>query len=97
MTNKLTADEILKITNCNDSIYLVTRAEIETLNRKFSGLATVNEKIDRSRFRDMLADTFGVDDSLIMDRGIQSLTSVSLIWMQIIISHLMSMQKVHNN
>ncbi len=78
MTNRLTADEILKITNCICIHNLVTRAEIETLNRKFSCLATVNEKIDRSRFRDMLADTFGVDDSLIMDRGIQSLTSVSL-------------------
>lgn len=26
-------------------------------------------KIDRARFRDLLADVFGVDDSLLMDRG----------------------------
>jgi hypothetical protein len=49
---------------------------VEALNRHFLSLAGVNEKIDRSRFRDMLADIFGVDDSLIMDRGIIILKSI---------------------
>lgn len=52
---------------------------METLNRHFSSLAGVNDKIDRSRFRDMLADIFGVDDSLIMDRGNSLLKSLSLL------------------
>ncbi|KAH6564514.1 hypothetical protein BASA50_001471 [Batrachochytrium salamandrivorans] len=54
-------EDLLKITNFN-------RAEVETLSRNFSLVAQANDKIDRSRFRDILADTFGVDDSLIMDR-----------------------------
>ncbi|KAJ3293383.1 EF-hand calcium-binding domain-containing protein 1 [Borealophlyctis nickersoniae] len=33
-----------------------------------AGVGEVVGRIDRSRFRDLLADTFGVDDSLIMDR-----------------------------
>ena len=32
-------------------------------------MASNGDKIDRSRFRDMLVDQFGIDDSLIMDRG----------------------------
>lgn len=52
---------MLKLTNFN-------RLEIETLTKRFSELAGQTDKIDRSRFRDILADTFGVDDSLIMDR-----------------------------
>ncbi|KAJ3138508.1 EF-hand calcium-binding domain-containing protein 1 [Physocladia obscura] len=43
--------------------------ELETLTRHFTELAVQMDKIDRSRFRDLLADTFGVDDSLLMDRG----------------------------
>ena len=27
------------------------------------------DKLDRSKFRDLLADAFNIDDSLIMDRG----------------------------
>ncbi|OAJ39402.1 hypothetical protein BDEG_23253 [Batrachochytrium dendrobatidis JEL423] len=46
----------------------VSRAEIDILGRSFTLTAQTSDKIDRSRFRDMLADTFGVDDSLIMDR-----------------------------
>ncbi|KAJ3212648.1 EF-hand calcium-binding domain-containing protein 1 [Dinochytrium kinnereticum] len=43
--------------------------EIDTLNKRFGDLVAPQlDKIDRSRFRDLLADTFGVDDSLIMDR-----------------------------
>ncbi|KAJ3259812.1 EF-hand calcium-binding domain-containing protein 1 [Boothiomyces macroporosus] len=61
MAGRLPVEDIIKITN-------FTRPEVETLNRHFSSLAGVNDKIDRSRFRDMLADIFGVDDSLIMDR-----------------------------
>ncbi|KAI8832871.1 hypothetical protein BC829DRAFT_355780, partial [Chytridium lagenaria] len=50
--------------------HLVNRQELEVLNRRFSELVAPQlDKIDRSRFRDLLADTFGVDDSLIMDRG----------------------------
>ncbi|KAJ3332866.1 EF-hand calcium-binding domain-containing protein 1 [Blyttiomyces sp. JEL0837] len=47
---------------------LVTKNEIEILTKHFVELAPQMDKIDRSRFRDLLADTFGVDDSLIMDR-----------------------------
>eukprot|EP00842_Homolaphlyctis_polyrhiza_P006902 jgi/Hompol1/800/HPOL_005445-RA len=58
---RMTVEDLLKLTNFN-------RQDIEILSRNFSAVAQVNDKIDRSRFRDMLADTFGVDDSLIMDR-----------------------------
>ncbi len=48
-----------------------SRSEIERLGQIYSELAaSSNDKIDRSTFRDMLADQFGVDDSLIMDRGV---------------------------
>ncbi|KAJ3276584.1 EF-hand calcium-binding domain-containing protein 1 [Terramyces sp. JEL0728] len=69
MAGRLPVEDIIKITNCNQALMLVARPEVETLNRYFSSLAGANDKIDRSRFRDMLADIFGVDDSLIMDRG----------------------------
>jgi Ca2+-binding EF-hand superfamily protein len=39
------------------------------VSKAFSELASTSDKIDRSRFRDMLIDQFGIDDSLIMDRG----------------------------
>ncbi|EGF82885.1 hypothetical protein BATDEDRAFT_86384 [Batrachochytrium dendrobatidis JAM81] len=54
-------EDLLKTTN-------FSRAEIDILGRSFTLTAQTSDKIDRSRFRDMLADTFGVDDSLIMDR-----------------------------
>ncbi|KAI8922714.1 hypothetical protein BC831DRAFT_474806 [Entophlyctis helioformis] len=60
-STRMTLEDLLKLTNFN-------RQEIDTLSRHFASLAQANDKIDRSRFRDMLADTFGVDDSLIMDR-----------------------------
>jgi Ca2+-binding EF-hand superfamily protein len=66
-------DEQLKQTNCTPSLLTpsVTRLELETLSQKFTELAQPqNDKIDRARFRDILADTFGIDDSLLMDRGI---------------------------
>lgn len=47
----------------------MTRQDIDILSRNFQQVAGPTDKIDRSRFRDMLADVFGVDDSLIMDRG----------------------------
>ena len=85
MTTRLSADELLKITNCMSydhpffniltSLTLTnkidSRSEIERLGQIYSELAaSSNDKIDRSTFRDMLADQFGVDDSLIMDRGV---------------------------
>ncbi|KAL3894003.1 MAG: hypothetical protein SGCHY_005519, partial [Lobulomycetales sp.] len=55
-------DELVKTTN-------FTRQDLETLSLKFTELAQQqNDKIDRARFRDILADTFGIDDSLLMDR-----------------------------
>ncbi|KAJ3357813.1 EF-hand calcium-binding domain-containing protein 1 [Entophlyctis luteolus] len=45
------------------------RPEIDTLTIRFTELASQMDKIDRAKFRDLLADTFGVDDSLLMDRG----------------------------
>ncbi|KAI9332718.1 hypothetical protein DFJ73DRAFT_963370 [Zopfochytrium polystomum] len=60
-TTRMTIDDALKLTNFN-------RQEIEILTRRFSELTGQLEKIDRPRFRDLLADTFGVDDSLLMDR-----------------------------
>ncbi|KAI8802352.1 hypothetical protein BJ742DRAFT_715206 [Cladochytrium replicatum] len=54
-------DDLLKLTN-------FTRPEFDLISRHFADLAQQNDKIDRSRFRDVLADTFGVDDSLLMDR-----------------------------
>ncbi|KAI8895337.1 hypothetical protein BC833DRAFT_601574 [Globomyces pollinis-pini] len=59
--SRLSVEDILRITNFN-------RQEVELLNRHYTSLSGLNDKIDRSRFRDMLADLFGVDDSLIMDR-----------------------------
>ena len=51
------------------TFFLVSRQEVDTINMHYNNLVGLNDKIDRSRFRDMLADIFGVDDSLIMDRG----------------------------
>jgi Ca2+-binding EF-hand superfamily protein len=42
--------------------------EIVFLNKNFYQLAGTNEKIDRTRFRDLLTDDFEIDDSLLMDR-----------------------------
>ncbi|KAJ3022233.1 UNVERIFIED_CONTAM: EF-hand calcium-binding domain-containing protein 1 [Siphonaria sp. JEL0065] len=61
MATRTSPEDLLKVTNFN-------RAEIDSLTNQFTSLATVMDKIDRSRFRDLLADTFGVDDSLLMDR-----------------------------
>ncbi|KAI8610134.1 hypothetical protein BC830DRAFT_1070172 [Chytriomyces sp. MP71] len=61
MVTRTSPEDLLKITN-------FSKGEIETLTRHFTELATQMDKIDRSRFRDLLADTFGVDDSLLMDR-----------------------------
>ncbi|KAI9224063.1 hypothetical protein BC828DRAFT_395577 [Blastocladiella britannica] len=57
----LTVEELLKITN-------LSKADIEQLQRRFSQLGPVYEKADRPRFRDLLCDKFGIDDSLLMDR-----------------------------
>lgn len=68
--NKLTAglgnrtgtEDLMKITGLN-------RLEIEALIKRFNTLATPqNDKIDRARFRDLISDHFGIDDSLLMDR-----------------------------
>ena len=40
------------------------------MTHNFSLLAPANDKIDRSHFRDLLSDQFGMDDSLLMDRGV---------------------------
>ncbi|KAJ3413168.1 EF-hand calcium-binding domain-containing protein 1 [Chytridiales sp. JEL 0842] len=61
MATRMSQDDALKVTN-------FLRPEIEILTKHFQDLATSMDKIDRARFRDLLADTFGVDDSLIMDR-----------------------------
>ncbi|ORX81871.1 EF-hand [Anaeromyces robustus] len=45
-----------------------TKNEIDYLNKNFYQLAGSNEKIDRTRFRDLLTDDFEIDDSLLMDR-----------------------------
>jgi hypothetical protein len=47
---------------------------VDVLNRQFESIAGINDKIDRSGFRDLLADIFSVDDSLIMDRGFLQLS-----------------------
>jgi len=47
----------------------VSKNEIDYLNKNFYQLAGSNEKIDRTRFRDLLTDDFEIDDSLLMDRG----------------------------
>ncbi|ORZ40207.1 hypothetical protein BCR44DRAFT_1424629, partial [Catenaria anguillulae PL171] len=57
----LTVDELVKITN-------LSKTEIEQLQRRFSQLGPVNERVDRPHFRDLLCDKFGIDDSLLMDR-----------------------------
>jgi len=51
-----------------DSKCSFTKNEIDYLNRNFYQLAGSNEKIDRTRFRDLLTDDFEIDDSLLMDR-----------------------------
>lgn len=58
-------EDLLKQTN-------LTKPDLETLTRLFNAVAQ-SDKIDRARFRDMLADVFGVNDSLIMDRGCELL------------------------
>jgi len=45
-----------------------SKNEIDYLNKNFYQLAGSNEKIDRTRFRDLLTDDFEIDDSLLMDR-----------------------------
>ena len=60
--SRMTVEDITRLTP-------FTRPEVDILNRNYSRVAGLNDKIDRSRFRDMLADVFRVDDSLIMDRG----------------------------
>ena len=69
MATRMGMDDILRITNCISSLILVNKVEAETLVKRFNELATTNDKIDRSSFRDLLADTFGIDDTLIKDRG----------------------------
>ncbi|KNE63470.1 hypothetical protein AMAG_08596 [Allomyces macrogynus ATCC 38327] len=57
----LTIDDLVKVTN-------LTKSDLEQLQRKFQQLAPVHDKVDRSHFRDLLCDKFGIDDSLLMDR-----------------------------
>ncbi|TPX30616.1 hypothetical protein SmJEL517_g05863 [Synchytrium microbalum] len=60
--SRLPIEELLKITN-------FSRGELEALTRRFAELGPdKTDRVDRARFRDLLADTFGVDDSLLMDR-----------------------------
>lgn len=76
MSSRLGIEELLKLTQCLCYFFniLVTRQEIETLTQKYTELAQQqNDKIDRARFRDILADAFEIDDSLIMDRGLLQL------------------------
>ncbi|KAI9208822.1 uncharacterized protein BJ171DRAFT_454517 [Polychytrium aggregatum] len=61
MATRMSLEDLMKVTN-------FSRPELELLSRKFSELCLHNEKIDRAKFRDLLADTFEVDDSLLMDR-----------------------------
>lgn len=58
---RMSFEELLKITN-------FTKTEVDQLTKNFVELSQPNEKIDRAKFRDLLADTFEVDDSLLMDR-----------------------------
>jgi len=51
-----------------DSKNCFSKNEIDYLNKNFYQLAGSNEKIDRTRFRDLLTDDFEIDDSLLMDR-----------------------------
>jgi hypothetical protein len=46
----------------------VAKPDLDILTKHFASLAT-KDRIDRSRFRDMLAGQFQIGDSLIMDRG----------------------------
>ncbi|TPX51066.1 hypothetical protein SeMB42_g01430 [Synchytrium endobioticum] len=62
MTSRLPIEELMKITN-------FSRSELHALTRRFAELGPDRtDRVDRARFRDLLADTFGVDDSLLMDR-----------------------------
>jgi len=62
MSARLPFEDLLKLTQ-------FTRQELETLTQKYNEMAQQqNDKIDRARFRDILADAFGIDDSLLMDR-----------------------------
>ncbi|KAI9136688.1 hypothetical protein BKA69DRAFT_1022516, partial [Paraphysoderma sedebokerense] len=54
-------EELLKITN-------FSKQELEILTRNFNYLSPVNDKVDKTHFRDLLCDHFGIDDSLLMDR-----------------------------
>jgi hypothetical protein len=47
----------------------VNKGDIDQLQRKFQQLAPIDGKVDRPHFRDLLCDRFGIDDSLLMDRG----------------------------
>ncbi len=73
MAARSSFDDLVKITNCNWSSFyhyhLVSRQDLEIMTLNFSLLSPVNDKIDRSHFRDLLTDQFGMDDSLLMDRG----------------------------
>ncbi|RKO99990.1 hypothetical protein CXG81DRAFT_30068 [Caulochytrium protostelioides] len=61
MATRIAVEDLLKATN-------FTRAELETVSKAFADLDPVNDKVDRAHFRDLLADTFNIDSSLIMDR-----------------------------
>ncbi|RKP19097.1 EF-hand [Rozella allomycis CSF55] len=61
-------EDFLKSTN-------FSREELEIMTSNFGLLSPVNDKIDRSHFRDLLTDQFGMDDSLLMDRVFRAFDS----------------------
>jgi hypothetical protein len=56
---------------CATHTAAVSRSELDYLLNRFKHVTPPPHaaKIDRARFRDVLHDIFGIDDSLLMDRG----------------------------
>ena len=48
----------------------VTKTEVENLLTIFRERANQKEKLDRTKFRDILHNTFGMTDDFLMDGGI---------------------------
>ncbi len=55
-----------------DFLFLtVTKTEVENLLTIFREKANQKEKLDRTKFRDILHNTFGMTDDFLMDGGMQ--------------------------
>ena len=74
--NRAGYEDLLKNTSCKCDenqwflIRIVLKPELDIITKHFNSLASIqNDKIDRSKFRDLLADSFDINDSLLMDRS----------------------------